>query len=1045
MKQISQVAICLIFISSTFVQDLIGQADSKLCIIDNIAELESNKDPKCYATANRLEDFMYGTPLSTTAREMKVKLQKKLILFVWNSATKNCNSIQKDSVDSDELKNVINELSQFGKLKTGDFYFTLGQNLLTIEPNDLRQYSSVAYSLRAMLSVEQDFLFNPSMELKPITREAINKLKLFVDLATLASLKIADQNARDENSKWLTETHFEKAWNQLFERSPQRLFIDGKYPKLKSNNLQGNKYVTIKNIIDQKIKSYERYNQLSLPLLLRNIQVYFSRHKWPKETSASDSLKNYLIESLVYLTSDIIQSADKYADYENELFIRNTHIDKAANSYLPISVNQFEDVIYFPELPQAITIESYDLDAFRDSGLHWRILEYALSNLNPEEVSELDPFAAEIMVESIAQWALLVLRVTGDISRQNQNISITIADMESAFEHIQNLIYKNESIADNDTKENSTIKSSQTESSLSQKIFYDVSNEIGIDFYHKSSDWLSRKIRSYLVKKDEDLVRITIPPAFGGSGIAAEDINNDGFQDLLFTGGMGNKLYLNKGDGTFRDISDSCGIRTWDEKLQSYAEIRQVIVNDFDNDGFQDVFLTLVNDYHQLYKNLDGEHFELVTPENQFGGINAVAGPATAFDYNKDGLLDIYIGYFGNYLDGQLPSLDRNNQNGAPNKLFKNLGNFKFESVDHIKDGNEDLGWTQALVHIDINQDGHQDIIVGNDFGINAYYINDGFGQFSNKALELSTTKPSYTMSIGSADLNQDLFPDLYISNIVVMEKDEKYVNPSAETKMNFDLEKMKNIRTIEANDLFISDSSNDELNKYNLSENVGRGYSSTGWSWDADFFDFDNDGDEDLYCLNGMNDFMVYGTENPTYNLNNIESKNVEFAQSHKEKNVFFVNENGFLNEQSSIIGGDLLSNSRSAAYLDFENDGDLDIAINNYHDRGVCLRNTNKNQQNWLKIKLEGDPKLKVNRDAIGAVIIVKNTKQNLQLWREVHSTTGYLSVHPKQQHFGVGQADKVNILVKWGNGEESEFQNLDTNTAYKIKMGSEPMAEK
>ncbi|MBT8232542.1 MAG: CRTAC1 family protein [Saprospiraceae bacterium] len=1032
---------CLIWLTCIITFSYSSHAQ-KLCIIDNIHGLESSKDPKCHATANRLENFMYGTPLDDATRETKVELQKKLILYIWNLATKKSNELKSDTITEDILAEIINPLCDFGSLKTGDFYFVLGENVLTIAKNDLRQYTSVAYSLRAMLSVEQDFLFNPNWNLTPLSYEATSKIKLFVDMATLASLKLSDQYARQENARFLTPSYFKRAWDLIFKKSQQKEFIKSQYPKINATSEAKNDYTTIKQIINQKIASYNNYNEISLPILLRNIQVYFARHRWPSDTEASDKLKSYLIESLVFLSSDIIKRADIYADETSDLYIRANHLNQAANEYLPISINQFEDVTYFPKLEEKLTIESYDLDAFRDSGLHWKILEYALTNLDPQTISELDPFAAEILVETVAQWALIVLRITGNFAIQNGNEVINVSDMEMAFQYIQDLIYKHEKVISEQTNEIDKIASVNSEGTIDEKIFYDKTEEIGIDFYHKSSDWLSRLIRSYVVKENEieKVIRMAIPPAFGGSGVGAEDINNDGFPDLLLTGGMGNKLYLNDKNGGFKEITETAGINIWYDDIKSYAEIRQCIIVDFNNDGWQDLFFTLVNDTHQLFKNIDGQHFDNVTAQSNFGGKGKVGGPATALDFDNDGLLDIYIGYFGNYINGELPTLDRNNQNGSRNVLFRNKGEFTFEEVSHISDNESDNGWTQALVHLDINQDGYQDLVIGNDFGINAYYINNQDGTFSNRSKDLNTNKPSYTMSIGSADLNKDLLPDLYISNIVVMEKDEKYVSPTGETKMNFDPKKMQNIRTVEANDLFISNKTNNDLPSFSLSQNVGRGYSSTGWSWDADFFDFDNDGDDDLYCLNGMNDFRVYGSENPFYNSPDGSSLNVIYAQSNKEKNVFFVNDGGMLKEQSSIIGGDLNSNSRSAAYFDLENDGDLDIIINNYHDQAVFLKNESKSENNWIAIKLIGSPDDNINLDAIGTSLIVTGS-EGFQNWREIHSTTGYLSVHPKEQHFGVGKLKNVDLKIKWSNGKEETFENLDVNNRYEIVYGGNP----
>ena len=182
------------------------------------------------------------------------------------------------------------------------------------------------------------------------------------------------------------------------------------------------------------------------------------------------------------------------------------------------------------------------------------------------------------------------------------------------------------------------------------------------------------------------------------------------------------------------------------------------------------------------------------------------------------------------------------------------------------------------------------------------------------------------------------------------------------------------------------------------------------------------------------MNDFSVYSSENPFYYERQEQSKTIIYAESSREKNVFFVNEGGKLINRAESLGADLNSNARSASYFDFDNDGDLDIIINNYHERAVVLENKTSKDNNWIKIKLIGDPTAMVNRDAIGSSLVL-NSKNNRNIWREIHSTTGYLSVHPKEQHFGLGNDDNAAVEIRWSNGKSYQLDNLKANTVYEI----------
>ncbi len=1024
--------ICLIVFS---VGAMMAQKNASVSeIISKIQALEQHKDPKCYATANRLEDFMYGTPLDEEARNFKISIQKELIYYLKEKSSQLAERDRSEKITAQQLNEVLAEISDYTTSKSGDYLYKLSTGTITIAKRDFDQYSSVSYGYRSLLSVEQDLLMFSESNLRSFNAEALQTANSYINLITLVTLKIADINARKANELTITTKRLSDTWQLILNESKNKnAIVKSKYPSAitstKAASLNHN--VLVKEIISQKLASYEKYNQLSESVFLRNIQVYFARQKWPIDPTTSNELRNYYLESLIQFSSELLKRSDEVALNENAALIRVNHVQQALIPFLPSLTNTFEDVTFFPNsIDQKVKIESYDLDSFRDSGFHWRILGYAFDDLKTKEMRSLDPNAAEQFVEGIAQMGVLVLRLAGEYSHKNQKTVIDQEDLKQAFIQIQHLI---DTYDYNASAKDATVITSASNKAISSG-FADVTNDVNILFEHKSSDWLNRLIRGYTVLSSEGVIKLSIPPAFGGSGVACEDINDDGLIDVLLLGGFGNKLFLNTKDGTFKDITENSGINNWNNETKSFGEVRQPIIADFDNNGTQDIFISYVNDTHHIYSNQGEGNFDDRTETANLGGENAVVGPATAFDYNNDGLLDIFIGYFGNYVAGQLPNLSRNSQNGAPNKLFKNLGDFKFIEVPFTTSTSGNNGWTQALGHADIDQDGWQDVIVGNDFGVNEYYRNNQNGTFSEVSKKLGTDKPSYTMNVGITDLNGDLHPDFYISNIVVMQKDEKYVSPNAETQMKFDPKKMANIRTVEANDLFISTRDKNNLTTYSLSKNVGRGYAATGWSWDADFFDFDNDGDEDLYCLNGMNDFSVYSSENPFYFELEEESKTIRYAESSRERNVFFVNENGQLINHAEDLGADLYSNARSASYLDYDDDGDLDILINNYHEPATLLENKLDKTNNWIKIKLIGDAQNRINRDAIGSSLVVRDVN-GLKLWREIHSTTGYLSVHPKQQHFGLGKATEVSVDLLWSNGEKYTVPGLKANKSYNI----------
>ncbi len=994
-------------------------------ILKAIGSLEGQNDPKCHATASRLEGLIYGTPLSDEARFAKNALLKDLVVASWREASKGSD---KAEVESGMIEAALGKRFVCSKDEKGDWAVRFeggGDRKVVVTARDLQHYGSVAYSLRAILAAQQESLFGASRVGPPLSDEAVRSLKKNLDLLQLALLQVADRQARAADEEEISKARLEGIWSEHIAVSTVPLVIaERKSPDV------------LREVIKQKAASYQAYNEVSAKVFVRNMQVYFARLSWPKDPKEATAFRQQFTEMLVAFAGDLYLMATDLSRERDETIVREQDVAAAAQRFLPHAVNEHEDVIFFPKLPheQRVVIESYDLDAFRDSGGHWHYLGFALDDLKNRELPDADPFAAELLAENVAQFGVMLLRVTGREGIRLDQERLSTELLELAARRIQTLITRHAEMKDHvglppkiASAENGTGGAAS---------FKDVTEASGVRFEHRSSSWLNRLLRTYL-KTPDDKGNLTIPHAFAGSGVAAEDLDGDGKCDLLLLSGSGNRLYQNAGGGKFRDVTEGSGL-VWlrpDDRLP--GEPRQPLVADFDNDGNQDILITYANDPHRLYRGLGNMKFEDVTSNAGLGGEGLVGGPATTFDFDNDGLLDIYISYFGDFVRGVLPTLKRRNNNGLPNKLFRNLGEMRFEDVTE-RAGVGDAGWGQASLHVDFDGDSWQDLISGNDFGVNYYYRNNRNGTFREVSGEIGTDKPSYTMSLSAADLNGDLLPDLYVSNIVTMNKDEKYVLPNEDTRMKFNLEKLANLRTVEANDLFLSRDGGEKPVSFLLSRMVlSRDHASTGWAWDADFFDADHDGDDDLYVLNGMNEFNLYSSHNPYFmDAKEMKKSNRFLPVAEKEPNVFFENRDGKLRNASATSGLDFLGNSRSAVFFDLESDGDLDVATNDYHGPARVFENRLKGDGgNWIKLRLVGDPAKGINRDSIGSVVVI-TLPDGTTVWRQVFGSTGYMSVHPKEIHAGVGDANHVDVNVRWPNGDTQKLERLATSKSHTIR---------
>jgi len=997
-----------------------------------IRALESDRDPKCHSTACRFENFIYGTPLTGEARDRKVELQKELILQTWTDGTLAAAATGERRLSRRRLQPFIDGIATITEDDDGTILVRFPvADPVEISPVRRRQFATIAYSLRAVLAVGQDAAMRGT-PLAPLDDDATVALSELVDAVTLCALKLADQAARRVSAPEVSPALLVDAWRGVV---PPAAITPGPVRASGSNaDAARAGRAVLFSMIDNKVAAYRAYNNVDAEAVIRrfadNIQTYYSRFRLPSpgEPRLAGLMQVYRTRLLGFVRQ-LVTASQHLASENGHDFIRASDALAVTERLLPRRIDDFEDLHFFDRLgpDDRVTLESYDCDSFRDTGLHWLTLKNLYRGDGNIGILP-DPFAAEILTEAASEYGVLLFRVAGRIATAQDDplLVLTPRHIAAAGDEIAALASRHQAVSGQAETAPAIVSATPASTDETGSLFFtDVTTQSGVRFEHRSTGWIGRFRRT-----------AKLPPTFSGGGVASEDIDGDGHADLLFVGGAGSALLRNDGHGRFEDVTDRAGIAVG-RPDGTHGEGRHPLICDLDNDGRQDIFVAYANDDHRLYRNLGEMTFEDVTDGAGLGGAGLICGPVTVFDYDSDGLLDIYVTYFGDYLNGALPTVGRDSRNALPNKLFRNLGNMRFEDVT-AGSGADDTGWAQGVTHTDFDRDGLQDIIVANDFGRNVLLRNLGGGRFENVASDLGITYAYHSMNVGITDLNRDTFPDVYVSNIATMVKDDKYAFPDAVTTQHFTANAMASLLIKEANVLYMSMGADGRLAGYTPSADIERGDSSTGWAWDAEFFDFDNDGDDDLYVVNGANDYFLYWSNMSL--RQGGETRYVRHDWGH-EPNVFFVNDGGRLRNRSRASGADFEGNSRSTAYLDWDGDGDLDIAVNNFHGPAVMLRNNTEGRgNNWVRVKLVGDPARGVNRDAIGARFVA-TTDDGLYLLREVQGGSGYMSMNPKRQHIGLGRADAVDLHINWPDGRQQTIEALPANHSYVIRPGEQP----
>jgi hypothetical protein len=545
----------------------------------------------------------------------------------------------------------------------------------------------------------------------------------------------------------------------------------------------------------------------------------------------------------------------------------------------------------------------------------------------------------------------------------------------------------------------------------------DVAVERGVRFTHKAPTF------------DARLAHIMPQVAAMGAAVAVADFDRDGWQDFYVTNSGENSLnalYRNNGDGSFSDVAARVGLA--DVNRDGTGVSMGAIWGDYDNDGFEDLFLYKYG-RPELFRNDGGARFTRVSEQ---AGLPAWvnAGTAIWWDYDRDGHLDLFLGgYWRESIDlwklettRIMPESFEYAENGGRNYVFRNRGDGTFEETAQAL-GLTSRRWTLAAAAADLFGTGYPDLFVSNDYGLSELYRNHGGRRFVEVGRETGVGRtPKSGMNASFGDIFNDGRLSIYKTNIS---------EPGV---------------LVQANDLWVprTRAAAGALEYENLATVMG--VDLGGWSWGAQFGDLNNDGTLDLYLVNGYvsagertsywYDFaqIAVGHNSIIGDAANWPAMRGRSLSGYQHSRLWINDGAGRFTDVAQDVGATDTYDGRAVVFADLQNRGVLDVIVANQNGPVLVYANTVAPGRHWIGFDLEGTGS---NRSAIGARVEVHwNGRRQVQ---EVSGGNGFSSQNQRRLHYGLGAAATVDrVVIRWPSGRTDTLERPAVDRIHRVKEG-------